>query len=275
MSDTKSKALINFKIESQCGESAFWRISWSTSSGNFHHACVLKCYRELLRYQNKELYGLLALQKLNKTQSKFQVLEHLQKKTFFQLSILLKAFDLFLFPKMPFDFKFLFHFHFIFYFILFFSFHLLNYKNSPPSIQVSREERAADMNVTFRETISVWISLTKPRLTHENEMTLLRLARGVKRRVEERRFAVIIFLLYVFAVMTTKKMKVRRKDTCVSMCLCRYLKQLIKKIKKEMLGEWICKENEMTWMEVKSTRQEMKSERRWLENSIFFNGKFS
>lgn len=33
--------------------------------------------------------------------------------------------------------------------------YLLNNKNPPPSIQMSREKRAKDMNVMFRETISV------------------------------------------------------------------------------------------------------------------------
>lgn len=63
--------------------------------------------------------------------------------------------------------------------------YLLNNKNPPPSIQMSREKRAKDMNVMFRETISVWISSLKA--SARNEMTLFRLERELQEK--RRRFA--------------------------------------------------------------------------------------
>lgn len=48
-------------------------------------------------------------------------------------------------------------------------------KNPPPSIRMSRENRAKDINVMLEETISVWISPQEAK--PKNKMTLFRLER--------------------------------------------------------------------------------------------------
>lgn len=59
--------------------------------------------------------------------------------------------------------------------------HLWNCENiPPPSIQVSREKRARDMNVTFRETISFELPGKASAWREKSAMTLLRLGRTMR-----------------------------------------------------------------------------------------------
>lgn len=121
---------------------------------------------------------------------------------------------------------------------------------------MSREKRAKDWNVTFRETISVWISLES--LNWRHEMTLFRLQRAAWKICCDN------FSHVRFAVMTT----LWGKNTCVRMCL---LLKLITKIKKEMswkrCGKLSCRKIKQDVL------SDAASEWRWLENLIFSSGK--
>lgn len=66
-------------------------------------------------------------------------------------------------------------------------------KHSAPSIQVSREKRAGDMNVTFRETISFELPGKVSREGKRRDDIIKIRAPDARLKRSERRFAAIIF----------------------------------------------------------------------------------